>query len=331
MFVKKIMMSLILLLGCQNFFLTTNCVKVQTNNVSAQITTNHEYLLRKDVVGEVYNAMNKQTNPKVHLNAIDVTSKDPSYVAFRALVEKKAINNAERLYPQEYVTRAQLAKIIANSFEIAVDQRNKIKFKDVQENHWAKHYIESLADAGIIVGTGKGMYSPNSKVTKGQLLEIIKRAKHLKQQEANLTIVYDYLDQRYIKTNIDFPKQISEVIQLVNQERKKLGIQPLRQDPYLNQLAVIKIQDMFEYNYFDHYSKHYGYPWDMATIFNYEFSSFGENIARYSSSPTTVVEAWMASDSHKQNMLKKNYTHTGVGIKKNSQGKYYWVQLFSSK
>ncbi|UZN00082.1 CAP domain-containing protein [Lysinibacillus sp. MHQ-1] len=72
-------------------------------------------------------------------------------------------------------------------------------------------------------------------------------------------------------------------------------------------------------------------PWDLATLFDYDYTSFGENIARNIQTPEVAVKAWMASPSHRDNILKENYTNTGVAIAQDSKENYYWVQLFSSQ
>lgn len=88
---------------------------------------------------------------------------------------------------------------------------------------------------------------------------------------------------------------------------------------------------MINRNYFEHNSPYYGQSWDMATLFDYDYTSFGENIARNFQSPKEVMDAWMASDKHRSNILNENYTNIGIGIKPNENGNFYWVQLFSSK
>ena len=54
----------------------------------------------------------------------------------------------------------------------------------------------------------------------------------------------------------------------------------------------------------------------MATLFDYNYTSYGENIARNFKTPQETVTAWMASPKHRDNILKASYTHIGVGIKK---------------
>ena len=54
---------------------------------------------------------------------------------------------------------------------------------------------------------------------------------------------------------------------------------------------------------------------------------YGENLAKGYSNPNDVVNAWMASPSHKANLLSKDYTTcaiTAVVI----DGKTYWAQEF---
>jgi len=221
--------------------------------------------------------------------------------------------------------------MLALSYGVQVDHVNKTSFKDCQKNFWAKDYIESLADVGIIKGTTPTTFSPNQFVTRAQLSVLVFRGIDFQKKVKSYQIAYDFLSKHYISTVNSAEKWTNEVIALVNEERKKAGVSPLKQDLALNQLAIIKAQDMIQRKYFDHSSPYYGQPWDMATLFDYEFTRFGENIARNFTQPKDVVNAWMASEKHRENILKENYTNIGVGIKQDSQGNYYWVQLFSSK
>ena len=224
-----------------------------------------------------------------------------------------------------------MAKIIALAFHIVVDEKNESAFIDTQRDCWAKYYIESLADVGVITGKSNGSYGPYEYVTRAQLATLLTRAIDFNKQVEKLEVAYDYLGKTYITTLQEHEQWVNETIQLVNAEREKQGLSPLIQDPFLHQLAIIKVQDMLEHGYFDHESPYYGHPWDMATLYDYKFSSFGENIARYLSTPEEAMKAWMASHTHRENMLKSTYTHMGAAIKKDDNGRYYWIQLFSSK
>ena len=286
---------------------------------------------RAEVAETIVAALKMPLNASVELKATDLPASHPQYKAIRKLVELGVMDNRPLVNPDGKVTRAQIAKMMSLAFDVVVDDKNEAKFRDCGPSHWAKNYIESLADAGIVYGKPQQKYDPNGHVTRAQLAAMTSRGLHFQSQLAKLEIAYDYLGKTYISTFKENTAWVNEVITLVNAERKKQGLPALVQDPYLDQLAIIKVQDMFEYDYFAHVSPYYGQPWDMATLYEYEFASFGENIARYSTSPKEAVKAWMASPSHRGNILKSTYTHIGVSVKKDDNGKYYWVQLFSSK
>lgn len=286
---------------------------------------------RAEVAETIVKVLQLPLDATIQLKATDVQATHPQYEAFRKLVELNIFDNREQLHPEKLVTRSQIAKIIALAFHIVVDEKNEATFIDTQNNSWAKHYIESLADVGVITGKSNGKYGTNEYVTRAQLATLITRAVAFNEQVEKLEVAYDFLGKTYITTLQEHEPWVTKTIQLVNEEREKQGLSQLIQDPFLNQLAIIKVQDILERGYFDHKSPYYGNSWDMATLYDYEFSSFGENIARYLSTPEEVVKAWMASDAHRENMLKSTYTHIGVAIKKDDNGRFYWVQLFSSK
>ena len=291
----------------------------------------HQLSTRAEVAETIVKVLQLPLDATVPLKATDVQATHPQYEAFRKLVELNVFDNREKLHPEKLATRSQIAKIIALAFQIVIDEKNEAAFVDTQRNCWAKHYTESLADVGVITGKSNGTYAPYEWVTRAQLATLLSRALNFNEQVKKLEVAYDYLGKTYITTLQEHEPWVNETIQLINVEREKQGLSSLIQDPFLNQLAIIKVQDMLEYGYFDHKSPYYGNPWDMATLYDYEFSSFGENIARYFSTPEEVMKAWMASDSHRGNMLKLTYTHVGVAVKKDDSGKLYWIQLFSSK
>lgn len=291
----------------------------------------HQKSTRAEVAEMIVNVLQLPLDATIQLKATDVQATHPQYEVFRKLIELHIFDNRERLQPEKLVTRSQMAKIIAQAFHIVVDEKNEAAFIDTQHNCWAKHYIESLADVGVITGKSNGTYGPYEHVTRAQLATLVKRALDFNKQVEKLEVAYDYLGKTYITTHKEYELWVTKVIELVNEEREKQSLPPLIQDPRLNQLAIIKVQDMLEHGYFDHDSPYYGHPWDMAALYDYKFSSFGENIARYLSTPEETVKAWMASDKHRENVLRSTYTHIGVAIKKDDNGRFYWIQLFSSK
>lgn len=122
-----------------------------------------------------------------------------------------------------------------------------------------------------------------------------------------------------------------EVVRLVNLERTKRGLKPLQIDEKVSYVADKKSQDMKEKGYFSHQSPRYGSPFDMLKTFGVKFHSAGENIAAGYDSAQAVVDGWMKSEGHRQNILNPNFTHIGVGYVKGGSYGCYWTQLFISK
>jgi uncharacterized protein YkwD len=58
------------------------------------------------------------------------------------------------------------------------------------------------------------------------------------------------------------------------------------------------------------------------------FGWMGENIAYGYPTASAVMEAWMNSSGHRANILRPQFTHVGVGVKRDASGRRYWVQNF---
>ncbi|MFC7685748.1 S-layer homology domain-containing protein [Ureibacillus sp. GCM10028918] len=291
----------------------------------------NQYITRADAVQFIFNTLNLEKTTETQFLFKDVPENATYKHALYKLTSLGIIQDTEKFNPNDSLTRAQLCKIISLSFNIVVDQKNHSSFRDLSSTHWAKNYIESLADIQIVKGTTKDSFSPNQKVTRAQMAIFLDRSMTFHSELASNEVIYDFLQKDYIQTIDQHPKWSSKVIELVNIEREKQGLAPLQYDSKLAQLAVIKGNDMLNRKYFDHYSKYYGYAWDMAGIFDYSFTSIGENLAKNSTSPESVVKAWLKSTSHKNNMLNKIHTNTGVACVESDDGDIYWVQLFSTK
>ncbi len=129
-----------------------------------------------------------------------------------------------------------------------------------------------------------------------------------------------------------------QVIDLVNQERTNRGLTPLKYSEGLTRAARYQAADMSQDNYFSHDTKDRvggqlvkkcG-PWDR--IANYYSGANGENAAAGYSTPAAVMQAWMKSSGHKDNILNPSTRAIGVGFYQGSGDfHYYWVQDFGTQ
>lgn len=118
------------------------------------------------------------------------------------------------------------------------------------------------------------------------------------------------------------------VLKLINEAREAAGISPLKLGATLPKIAELKAKDMVNAGYFAHTSKTYGTPFKMMSDYGIDYTSAGENIAG-NPSIEAAVKSWLASDTHKQNLLSSSYEYIGIGIAKSPTYGYIIVAMFA--
>ncbi|MEX1312442.1 MAG: CAP domain-containing protein [Candidatus Sulfomarinibacteraceae bacterium] len=106
-----------------------------------------------------------------------------------------------------------------------------------------------------------------------------------------------------------------EVMELVNLERWNNGqLPPLKQNDLLDASSETHSNNMAVRDFVMHCDPDTGtLPWDRMIAAGYLYSSAGENIAWGYPDPQAVVGGWMASPSHRANILSTTYRELGVG------------------
>ncbi len=99
-----------------------------------------------------------------------------------------------------------------------------------------------------------------------------------------------------------------------NAKRAEQGLPPLQLNPQLSQAAYEKAQDMMAKNYWAHNAPDGTTPWFFIKNSGYEYMYAGENLARGFSTAPDVVNAWMGSPGHRENILSTNYDDVGFAV-----------------
>ena len=115
-----------------------------------------------------------------------------------------------------------------------------------------------------------------------------------------------------------------EILKLTNEHRQNIGKPSLSRNTLADNLA----------------KEHTNYMISMSDInhdnFNARFEhlqqkvnarSAGENVAAGYPSAKSVMNGWLNSSGHKAN-IEGNFTHIGIAAIKDTQGRYYFTQLF---
>lgn len=111
----------------------------------------------------------------------------------------------------------------------------------------------------------------------------------------------------------------SEIISLTNSQRAQNKVPTLVENTLLKQSAQAKADDMAARGYFAHKGPDGKEPWVWIDAAGYEYQYAGENLAVRFVDSKDVFVAWMASPTHRANIVKSTYSEVGVGI---SQGSY---------
>jgi uncharacterized protein YkwD/stress response protein SCP2 len=128
----------------------------------------------------------------------------------------------------------------------------------------------------------------------------------------------------------DLSRTATEVVDLTNRERTRAGLRPLAIDPALTAAAQAYSADMAVRAFYSHTSPEGSQPWDRAATAGSPMRTIGENIACGQRSPAEVVEGWMNSPGHRANILKRDFTHIGIGFAGGGPAGTYWTQLFGA-
>src|SRR3989344_7439530 len=104
------------------------------------------------------------------------------------------------------------------------------------------------------------------------------------------------------------------VLDELNTKRIEAGLKPLGLNDRLNQAATMKASDMFTLIYWAHNNPNGKEPWDFIKAAGYRYRYAGENLARDFGDTDSLIDAWMASPTHKDNIVNPRYQETGIAV-----------------
>lgn len=105
----------------------------------------------------------------------------------------------------------------------------------------------------------------------------------------------------------------AKMLELVNEERRKEGLQPLKADPEMAAVARAHSRDMFARGYFAHVNPDGEDPFDRMREMKVRFLTAGENLA-LAQTLTLAHKGLMNSPGHRANILQPSFGRLGIGI-----------------
>jgi uncharacterized protein YkwD len=121
-----------------------------------------------------------------------------------------------------------------------------------------------------------------------------------------------------------------QILALINQNRRRGGCDALSLDRRLIDAANEHAADMARRRYFAHESPNGDGAGDRVSENGYRWRRYGENIARGVDSPYEVVDGWMHSPAHRENIMDCRLHQMGIGLAISGDDTAYWVQDFAT-
>ena len=113
-----------------------------------------------------------------------------------------------------------------------------------------------------------------------------------------------------------------KVFEIVNQERIKAGVKPLKFNNDMYKAAMVRAKECDES--FSHDRPNGTSCFTALKEAGVKYFSAGENIAMGYRTPADVMKGWMDSEGHRNNILNPNFTDFACGVYKSG----YWSQFF---
>lgn len=125
---------------------------------------------------------------------------------------------------------------------------------------------------------------------------------------------------------------VAGIISQTNKERAVNGaLSALTENSFLDRDAELKLNDMFNKQYFEHVSPSGVGPSDLAQQVGYAYVIVGENLALGNfEGDEGVVTAWMNSPGHRANILNPYFQEIGIAVGKGPyEGSEVWLAVQS--
>lgn len=129
-----------------------------------------------------------------------------------------------------------------------------------------------------------------------------------------LIIFVNLFSQVFVTRALAGEVSAADLVSLTNQDRVAAGLSELTEDARLVSAAYAKAEDIFRYQYWAHYGPNGQTPWQFINASGYNYVIAGENLAKGFTSSEGVNSAWMASKTHRENILNSEYENIGIAV-----------------
>jgi uncharacterized protein YkwD len=110
------------------------------------------------------------------------------------------------------------------------------------------------------------------------------------------------------------PITVESVLAEMNRVRGASGLAPFRDDFRLRMAADDRMADMIDLAYWSHQSPDGQSPFVFVPLRGYRHRTLGENLASGFETAELLVQSWLESKGHRENLLNPEFTDVGIAV-----------------
>ncbi len=127
-----------------------------------------------------------------------------------------------------------------------------------------------------------------------------------------------------------YKEMATEILRLVNEHRKSMGLKPLANNEVMSRAAEDHSRDMADGKTpFGHEQMDERIA-KISKQLKIDANAWAENVATGQRTAKAAVDKWLSSQGHREN-IEGNYNITGIGIAKDANGTLFFTQIFIKK
>jgi uncharacterized protein YkwD len=106
----------------------------------------------------------------------------------------------------------------------------------------------------------------------------------------------------------------ANVLKVMNDYRRAHHLPDLTEDSRLDRAAGDRMNEMIEQAYWSHVSPTGITPFSWIRSRGYRFARAGENLAKGFETAEVLVQSWMESPGHRENILSPDFQQVGIAV-----------------
>ena len=262
----------------------------------------------------------------------DVPSTRPSYHAVTwANANGIVTGSGGSFLPDDSMTRAQMILMMhrysaLKGFNTSANLTALDPFADrSQVSAVAAEAMAWGVANGLITGDANNRLLPNGTITRAQVVLILHRyVTKFVGAPANPP-PSAYLPPPLPELPAELEAFANEVFRLINIERDRVRLPPLRYLPSLTDASQVRANEIV--THFSHTRPNGGNLYSVLREHNVRTWAREENLARHIATADEVVQSWLDSPTHRAILLHRDMTHMGIGIARDTHNSLHVVQV----